>query len=494
MRCVRRGVASVVVALSMAGPAAAAGWVDAGDGRLRDDLQLLVDGGVLQLPAMTWPLPVDDLRRAVDGAPPQETLALAHSAALERLREVLRASGRDEFQEVLLRAGRPGRLRTFETPGREEGELQWRGAATAGVWAVDARVSGVTSPMDGQSARLDGSSVTLRLGNWAIAASLQERFWGPGHDGSLLFGNDARPIPALVIDRATSAAPQIRGLRWVGPWRLTTLVGRMDGSRDDVESPLFFGMRFTMRPLEWLEFGASRTAQFCGRGRECGFDTVVDMLAGRDNVGFGGIGSSEEQPGNQLAGFELRLRSPWRSVPLAVYGQDIGEDQIDLKPTDRMHLYGAEGWWMLAGGGVLRAHVEYADTVCAAGASSPFYDCAYSNVVYFADGYRFRGRPVGHTTDADSISRVAGLSFLQASGAQWRLRLRNATFNRGGAPDAYHSQAATPTDFESVEVGFRSDFRGGQLDLQFGFEKLSGGTRSERERAFGMVTWRRTID
>ena len=41
-------------------------WLPTGDQRLRDDVTLLVDEGVILLPTTTWPIPAADVRDAVN--------------------------------------------------------------------------------------------------------------------------------------------------------------------------------------------------------------------------------------------------------------------------------------------------------------------------------------------------------------------------------------------------------------------------------------------
>ena len=48
---------------------------------------------------------------------------------------------------------------------------------------------------------LDGSYIAARLGNWSASLGQQERWWGPGWDGSLILSTNARPIPAVSFDR-----------------------------------------------------------------------------------------------------------------------------------------------------------------------------------------------------------------------------------------------------------------------------------------------------
>jgi hypothetical protein len=39
------------------------------------------------------------------------------------------------------------------------------------------------------------------LGNWSTSLGKVDRWWGPGWDGSLILSTNARPIPAISLDR-----------------------------------------------------------------------------------------------------------------------------------------------------------------------------------------------------------------------------------------------------------------------------------------------------
>ena len=93
-------------------------------------------------------------------------------------------------------------------------------------------------------------------------------------------------------------------LRWLGPWRFITFMGQLEDDRD-YPNALLFGMRIELRPLPSLQLAASRTAQWCGDGRPCTWDDFWNLFIGNDNDQ-----SPEEQPGNQLAGFDLRWTWP----------------------------------------------------------------------------------------------------------------------------------------------------------------------------------------
>ena len=61
-------------------------WLPTGDQRLRDDVTLLVDEGVILLPTTTWPIPAADVREAVERVALDNVGNAALQAALLRVR------------------------------------------------------------------------------------------------------------------------------------------------------------------------------------------------------------------------------------------------------------------------------------------------------------------------------------------------------------------------------------------------------------------------
>ena len=75
---------------------------------------------------------------------------------------------------------------------------------------------------------LDGSYVAARLGNWSASFGQVERWWGPGWDGSLILSTNARPIPAISIDRRVAEPFETKWLSWIGPWSFHSFIGQME--------------------------------------------------------------------------------------------------------------------------------------------------------------------------------------------------------------------------------------------------------------------------
>lgn len=473
---------------------AASLYLPVGDGRLRSDLQLLIDGGVLDLAVLAWPLPRSDVERALAAAQPSEDSP--YGEVLARVRAAV--TGNASSRGARLTGGHPGLLRDFETAGREDGNLSLWASVGAERWSATGVLSGVTDPDPGEDdhhpVRLDGSELTWRAGNWLLGPNLMDRWWGPGQQSSLILSNNARPIPALLLDRATSVPFRMRGLRWIGPWRFTAMLGRAEGSRQDVGHPYVMGMRLELRPRPWLEFAAQRTAIFCGEGRACGASVFWKMLLGHDNRGINTDGETE--PGNGLAGFDLRVKLPG-PLPLALYTQMIGEDVHDYMPVKYLGLFGAELGGLSDRGAAWRAHIEYSDTTCSFwrhthGDPPPKFGCAYNSGVYPIDGYRYYRQSIGHSTDNDSRLWNLGWRYAPAAGGEWTLKVLKGDLNRGG--DVLNRLAPVPTQYRALQLGWRADLgHAGTLGLQLGAQRLQPRGEARHTSAFGFLDWQRPL-
>lgn len=472
-----------------------AGWVAPGDAALRHDIQLLADEGVITAPVMAWPMAWPEVARAVDGVSPEVAAGLPESVAdaLQRLRSTLAAadaSGRIEWQAA---GAEPEELRTFRATPRDAGELGVAATGRSGRWSGRLQVTTVVDPADGQPLRLDGSYGSVQLGNIAVTAGLREQWWGPGWEGSLILGSNARPMPSLTVERVMAEPFESRWLSWIGPWRASASVAQGEGSSTARDGRLpvradtkFFAARLSFKPRPWMEVGLSRTAQFCGEGRDCDLGTFWDMLAGRDNTDSSL--SAAQQPGNQMAGYDLRLRSPWRQLPVAVYGQFIGEDEAGGLPSKFLGLMGAEVWGASALGSH-RFHLEYADTACSFSRQRPQVDCAYRNSVY-PQGYTYRGRIIGHALDNDGRMLSLGALLVRPTGESWEVLLRRVEANRvGGVPDAAHALSTGPADVDDFQVGYAR----GRLRVGAGYVTSGADSGFAASGFHGFLEWRQAL-
>ncbi len=469
-------------AAGFAGP-----WLNPGDAGLRHDLEVLADRGVLRGPITSWPLSWADIARDVLDVDLLEGLDPTTQACLLRVqREARRMTSAGDTRSTVRAAasGHPRMLRTFSDTPREEAEVQAAVEWTGRRFATNLQAGVVGDPDDGQHLRPDGSYVGAHLGNFMLSAGFMERWWGPGWEGSLILSNNARPIPALSVERNYSDAFKSPWLSWIGPWRANILLGQLEGHRADFAHTRFLAMRISFKPLRQLEIALSRSAQWCGAGRPCGLQTLGDLLAGRDNDQ-----PASEQPGNQMAGYDVRWG--FGSIPLALYAQYIGEDEANGLPSKFLGLGGAEVWgsspW-----GQWRWHAEYADTSCSFSRQAAIFNCAYENSIY-RGGYRYRGRAIGHALDNDGRMLSMGALLIDGAGRRWELLLRDVDLNRDATvPQLSHTVAPLAAKLTNIELSHGRELTAGRLQVGIGFDDYGRAPRgSSASQVRGFVQWSR---
>ncbi len=291
-------------------------------------------------------------------------------------------------------------------PFHGRGGLRWQsGPLEEGSAPPGARVRLGVAWREGTSRKfsLEGSSVSHAVGKlnagegWGeFYASVERRHWGPGWSGSLILDAAAPAVPAVGWRRTAVEVNNHPWASWVGAWGADIFVGRLQG-HERPRRPFLIGMRLELAPLNGLQIGLSRTMQWGGRGRDQSASSLIDALLGNDNVGFGGI-TSENEPGNQLAGIDMR----WLVDPVSrtsLYGQMVGEDEAGKFPSRNVILIGADTRVPIQRG-ALRVFVEWTDLL--AGRIShdprPFVTYRHPN---FGQGYTQEGVLLGHPVGGD---------------------------------------------------------------------------------------------
>lgn len=177
-------------------------------------------------------------------------------------------------------------------------------------------------------------------------------------------------------------------------------------------------------------------------------------------------------------------------MPFALYAQAIGEDEAGFMPSKYLGLFGVETWGE-AGAGSWRAHVEYADTACDFLNSPPDFGCAYESSIY-TDGYRYRGRVLGHSIDGDGESVGVGGMLVDQAGREWRMLARNIKLNRADAGYA-NSLADGPAKVRDVEFVHRRTFEWGSIEASVGYadtDVVDTVNLAVQDGLRGYVSWR----
>ena len=436
---------------------------------LRHEIRLLQDEGSLDSTINSWPLNLGGLR----------SKKTQHSWDHDLLGKTIREENRLGLNSIQSSIGIADNRVTSRSFGNEP-----RGSFTTGIetsWMNDrfaAKLSllalyGLENDWKGrkdEGLALDGSYIAARLGNWSASLGKVDRWWGPGWDGSLILSTNARPIPAISLDRRISEPFENKWLSWIGPWSFHSFIAQMEEERH-VPNPYLWGIRVDVNPtiLDGLEIGLFRMMQLGGDGYPSSFSVWADAFLSQDNFHSYQQGKSTE-PGNQLAGVDFR----WKvlDLPIALYYQITGEDEDDFLPEALFFQYGIEGWTDLSNS-TLRVFAEYVDLTSYWRTGDPnTRNVTYSHGRY-QDGYRYRGRPVGHWADTDSkIFSLGG--FLQYdSGIGWGTTLRSGDLNEDGSGNNSVSNGVA-SDYFAIEVLNSRSYDNLNLSVQtsFGWEEV----------------------
>ena len=276
-----------------------------------------------------------------------------------------------------------------------------------GGYAV-VRSTGVAPPFQPPPARrwnLEDSALALRHDGGEFYASMERRNWGPGWTGSLILDGAAQPVAAVGWRRPQDRASEHPWLKWLGPWSADVFFGRLFGHVEP-NQPALIGMRLQLQPFENFQFGLSRAMQWGGDGRQENLPSLLRGLVGWDNAGTQGI-TSENQPGNQLGGFDWRLSfGPERQW--SFYGQAIGEDENGYLPSALIVQAGFDSRIVVRGVQLI-GFIEWNDLIAghAYGTKRP-PGITYTSAVY-PQGYTHDGMPLGHPAGGDVQLASAGV-------------------------------------------------------------------------------------
>ncbi len=388
----------------------------AGDTALRSDIQYLADHGIITGSVSTWPLAWAPIARDVNAADPANLPShLAEVVRRVRARaEQATRQGQLLFTAEVAGADNPTRVRGFEDTPRGDVDARAGAAWQGGRFSAELNVQYVDPPVnkyiedsvnvvqDDDEVRVDDSLLAVTLGNWSIGASTQQRWWGPGWDGSLILSNNARPIPSLVIDRVFTDAFETKWLSWIGPWDLTHNVRPARGRAIHPECAL---LRHALHHApaavardRLLTHGAALRRGPAVRFRHltgtCSGVTTTSMMTIPIPIPHSGLAI------NSAASMRAGTR-PFGTVRMAFYGQLIGEDEADFFPSRYLGMFGLEWSGYLDNRWSSRFFAEYADATCEFYKSDDGPNCAYRHGRY-RTGYRYLGRVIGHPGESDA--------------------------------------------------------------------------------------------
>lgn len=477
--------------VSLAVPAAAGPWIETGDRQARNDVQLLKAAGLMPGPVNAWPLPwrqVDLGIRAARQAPRAPHI----EAAVRRLEALSARALQSTRVEAELRVtNKESLIRDFEDSAREDVDAEVRAEADIGRLTVSLG-AGYRDDQDGNDYHFEPSYAALALGEWALYGGYVQHWWGPGEDSALLFSNNARPIPQIGFKKLSPDPIDFPVLRWLGPFKFDAFVGIIAEDRQDFDNPGLVGFRAAFEPARGLEIGINRALQLCGEGRPCDAEIIAKALFPVGDVE--NTGGTEEEPGNQLAGFDISYTFMTGDIGAKLYTEWEAEDEAGIFLIDRfMRLFGATATGPLGTSGASwTGLVEYTDTLLRAYfdandflSGRPLPGRSYTSIVY-SEGFTYRGDVFGASISGDSDLLTIGASLTDARNRRYYAAYRSIDLNKTGRrTPVFRSQtretinsltagAVLPTVIGDVsaEVRWRDDSPDtpGRSDAAFGAE------------------------
>lgn len=176
--------------------------------------------------------------------------------------------------------------------------------------------------------------------NFQLSAGQQSLWWGPPRGGSMLFTNNAEPIPMVLF--SSSSPTKLPGL---GPMRFQFFVGKLRGhqyitSQDGVNGPLILfgpdlqdqpyiqGQKIAFKPTPNFEFSVGRTGIFGGPLVPFTSHTFFKSLLATNNTVVGEAPGYVDDPGDRRSSFDFSYRVPKLRDWLTVYLDSMTDDEV----------------------------------------------------------------------------------------------------------------------------------------------------------------------
>jgi hypothetical protein len=460
MRFIGLALLAALGTATLSAPAVAGPFAEVGDWQLRQDVETLHAAGFIRGPIDSWPLAWAQIDEGLNLAKDGRELDPYLKAAVTRL-DILSARAAQRIN-IDLRVGATNDVaiaRDFGTQARAVFDATGAVELNTDVVSIKAAVGyRYHDPVPGGPANyvnFDTAQVVVRLGGWALIGGLNEEWFGPGRDGALLWSNSARPMPKIGFKRLNPKPIDVPVLRWLGPVQFEMFGGILNGDRDDYDNIGIIGTRLSFSPARGLTIGLNRSQMLCGEGRPCKIWQSMIGFGNADNSTPDDQQAFLDQPGNQLAGWDISYVQRIGRHALKAYVEAEAEDFDNVILEQYLRLAGLS----LAGplgskGASFVAGVEYANTEAQALFNGTKYPgSAYNNTLYF-DGYTYRKRPIGYWTDGDSTNLAFTGSVTDLRNRRWygSVRAVNLNFTNIGNPPRV---AAGPDGIPRGEISYR---------------------------------------
>jgi hypothetical protein len=175
--------------------------------------------------------------------------------------------------------------------------------------------------------RLLNATASFQVANTQFSFGQQNLWLGPATGGSLIFSDNAEPLPMFRID---SVSPyRVPGLsRLLGPVHSEFFLGRLSGQDWSIligprlpSQPWVQGSKVSFKPTENFEFGFGYTAQFGGTGNPFTWHNFLRTF-------YSHKASFSSNPAKRLSQFDFSYRMPGLRNWLTLYVDSMVIDEI----------------------------------------------------------------------------------------------------------------------------------------------------------------------
>lgn len=392
---------SLVALFGLPSQSQASVWLGTEDIRLKLDVDLLVDTGVLPLASTSWPMYAPDLARALRsvGRDDSKSSALLTPMQNQALRRLHQRVGLIESRQLSLNPEKQvtlsGRNEVPLVNGFESDVINDRKVGlTVTTEQVYKQVAfKVNATAVEHDYRLDGSYIATQGRFGVVSFGAQPRWWGPSSFSNLIWSTQSRPV--LGVHWQTRSSAPIKPLPLVAQMQL--FAGHLKSSRtpnpNDKTLSMYAG-RFEFLPVEKVRIGFS-------------------------GVHFNKVNVSAGLPvSHTVAALDARVGLRVLSHNYAIYGQAAQLLDSDDTGSSVNTLLGLSSQYDLPSlHGQLHWSLEFEDA--SKGLMERTSDASYAGEVGSA-GYLHNGQSLGATLGAGSKS--VSLQTIWSANQGWALK------------------------------------------------------------------------
>lgn len=381
-------------------------WIGTTDPQLHYDIQILTEYGYLDSTATTFPVPWKGISRQLEQLKTTDMPDAAAVSARRLTHYLILQKRNDTFASATgYGANERSRLASFDGQQGEKGRLNL--STETRFKRLATKISVNFEP--GGEKNYDQSFIAYQFGDWNLRLGAIDQWWGPAHSNSLVFSNNARPIPTLALSRSSTTASESPWLSFLGPWYATAQVGQLEDSRD-VPDAKIWASRFTAKPVSNLEVGLSWVAVWGGDGQPDRASDFLKVLTFHKRCPDGTDTCDpieETHVGSHLAGLDFKYTFIAADIPVNIYAQFVDEgDSSEFNVANNASSVGISSYLFGA-----KIYLEASDTnVSCDQAIVDVTSCFYESGTY-SSGYRYYTRELGDSRESDAS--MISLGFLK---------------------------------------------------------------------------------